>query len=421
MKKFLLVLLTVLMTLTCFGCSGGEKEVDETPLIEIIKQIEPTTVGFYLAGESKNIEDYKDAKFIVANPIKTAEDAAIEDLRNTMRWDKVNVDNQASVLGAVDALTAEDGEKKVLVINDAYIDALKSNELIKGLLDGIVPVYTYNAETAYDYSLTDKPFQVMIYGSDDRDSAINDHSRYDTDIILTVNPLTKQVLMIGIPRDSYVYNTAHDGYDKLTHLGDDGPENSLAGINNKFESSINNYVLTNFTEFVNLVDFFGGLDIYNPYSFSNIWGDYVQKGDIHLDGDHALRYARERKNLPDGDMSRNGHQLILLKALMEKFISLETIAKFDETINQVQKCFQTNLTTKQLLGLAVMEYSEKPDWNMVSYHLYAEYELKDTATYKDQGQLRCGDLYQPDVDFAIAEMNKVMNGEIITQGTLPSD
>ncbi|MBQ1341340.1 MAG: hypothetical protein IIY33_02535, partial [Erysipelotrichaceae bacterium] len=153
MKKIIIVTLAVFMMLACFGCSKEEVPVDETPLIDLIKGIEPTTMGFYTMGESQNIDDYKDAKFIVANPIKTSEDAALDDLKNSKRWDNITVENKDSVLEAINAFIAEGDEKKILVLNNAYIDTLKGNELVGGLLDSVKPVHTYDAETAYDYSL----------------------------------------------------------------------------------------------------------------------------------------------------------------------------------------------------------------------------------------------------------------------------
>ena len=53
----------------------------------------------------------------------------------------------------------------------------------------------------------------------------------DVNILLMVNPKINKITTISIPRDSYVPNPALNyGSDKLTHLGNNGPENSIAGI-----------------------------------------------------------------------------------------------------------------------------------------------------------------------------------------------
>ena len=49
-----------------------------------------------------------------------------------MRWENINVETHDSILEAINALTEESDSNRVLVINDAYIDAIKNNELIGG-------------------------------------------------------------------------------------------------------------------------------------------------------------------------------------------------------------------------------------------------------------------------------------------------
>ena len=121
-------------------------------------------------------------------------------------------------------------------------------------------------------------------------------------------------------------NPAHEYKDdKLTHLGDDGPQNLLEGLNIMFKTDVKLYAVTNFTEFTRLIDLLGGLDIYNPYTFTNIWNETVYEGNIHLDGAAALRYARERQHIPEGDIGRNKHQAILLKALIRKVLAFDSI------------------------------------------------------------------------------------------------
>ena len=62
MKRIIVVLLAVFMMLACFGCSKEEEPVDETPLIEELKQIKPTTIGFYGNNSKESIEDYENAE-----------------------------------------------------------------------------------------------------------------------------------------------------------------------------------------------------------------------------------------------------------------------------------------------------------------------------------------------------------------------
>lgn len=418
-------MLSVMMMFTCSACKPEEKEIDETPLVEALQAINPTTVGFYTVGESKDIKDYKDARYIIIDPIMTSEIEGIEYLRNIMRWNEVNIVNEGKILDAVNALiSTEDEEKKILVINDASVETLKTNELVNGSLDNISSVYTYEAETAYDFSLTDKPFQIGIFGSDERvNEGVVDESRYDVDMIMTVNPVTHQVLLVSTPRDSYVPNPAHDyQYDKLTHLGDDGPENSLKGLSLLYDLDLKLYMITSFPEFTNLVDLLGGLDIYNPYTFSPYGTNYYfYEGNLHIDGAHALLYARERYVLRNGDIDRCKHAIVLVRGITKRMLAVENLANFDTVMQQIKNCFHTNVSMKQMYGLAVMEYLDRPDWEVIEYTIWDDvYELAPTATYSELGYLNVGYPYQPDVDYVSQEMKKMLSGEVIAQGSLPS-
>ena len=62
-------------------------------------------------------------------------------------------------------------------------------------------------------------------------------------MIMAVNPKYKQILLVSIPRDFYVKNPAlGNELDKLTHLGNNGIENTLDGINQEFDLEIKSYI-----------------------------------------------------------------------------------------------------------------------------------------------------------------------------------
>lgn len=96
---------------------------------------------------------------------------------------------------------------------------------------------------------------------------------------MVVNPTSRQILLVSIPRDYYIENPGlSDGMDKLTHLGNRGIRNTLDGINRKFNLNLTDYLCTNFTHFEALVDALGGVTINNPYAF-----DGENSGDYHFD------------------------------------------------------------------------------------------------------------------------------------------
>lgn len=439
MNKIMILLLSVLMLLS--GCSGNpdntEKEVSN-----LFSSIEPNRIGIYVINDEISPDSLKDYTLLYQTEFTKGQDAAIQYLSDVHRWGSLTKEEKATAYQAFKDF-AEDHEKKALVMDTAYVDALKDNEKTNELVKDFKLVWEYDEVSSYDFSLVNNPFQIYIIGVDDRAPELNDYSHYDVDILLTVNPNTKQVLVLSVPRDAYVKNYAYEeNRDKLDYTGKDGLDNAKMAINEYFDLDISLYVLTNFAEFQKMIDAMGGLDFYNPYTFKldngigggilyygNIYTFY--EGDYHVNGAEALAYARERYTLYEylgapvgkynGDMARNMHALILMKAIIKKLVSLETLVNYEKLMEQIKNCFHTNISFSQMYALAIMQFTEHPDWNIVYQHIYADYVHDICASEPESGPLTVGLLDENDVEYVKGLMNKVMAGETITQEPIPSE
>ena len=67
-------------------------------------------------------------------------------------------------------------------------------------------------------NVTEQPFNVYISGIDTYGN-INKVSRSDVNMIMTVDPVRKKILLTSIPRDMYVTLHSYGAKDKLTHTG----------------------------------------------------------------------------------------------------------------------------------------------------------------------------------------------------------
>ena len=439
MRKIMILLLSILMLLS--GC-GGSPDNTEKEITDLIGSIEPKRIGIYVLDENVSTDALKDYTLICQTEFTKGQDAAIQYLSDVNRWGTLAKEEKPTVYQAVKEFV-ENHERRALVMDAAYVDALKNNEKAKEFVKDLKLVWEYDDINAYDFSLVNNPFQMYIFGSDDRAPEINENSHYDVDIILTVNPKTKQVLVLSVPRDAYVKNFANDEKrDKLDYTGIAGMDNAKKAINDYFDLDISLYVLTNFTEFQKMIDAMGGLDFYNPYTFkldNGIGGGVPYYGNIrtfyegnqHVNGAEALAYARERYTLYEylgapvgkynGDMARNMHALILMKAIIKKLVSLETLVNYENLMEQIKNCFHTNISFSQMYALAIMQFTEHPEWNIVYQHIYAEYVHDVCASEPDLGPLTVGLLDENDVEYVKDLMNKVMNGETITQEPIPSE
>jgi LCP family protein required for cell wall assembly len=263
---------------------------------------------------------------------------------------------------------------------------------------------------------------VFIAGSDSRASELTLYTRTDVDMLMTVDPVNKQILLISMPRDWYVKNPAlGNGYDKLTHLGNNGIQNTVDGLNQEYDFDyIKNYLEVNFVTFSNIISAVGGIEIDNPYEFTDEQGDTFAQGNVYLNSTTALNYVRDRHTLANGDYGRNEHQAIVLQAIIQKMISKEVITNFNSLLENLQGNFLTNISSDDIYSLAAMQLNDGGNWKFISYHLGGVGDHNTTASMGSM-ELYVSYPIEAQIKFAKEQMSEVMNGKAIEQQTLPAE
>ena len=254
-----------------------------------------------------------------------------------------------------------------------------------------------------------EPFSVYISGIDVY-GEITAESRSDVNIIATVNPNTKEVLLTTTPRDYYVeIPGVSNGYkDKLTHAGTYGVASSVATLEQLYEVEIPFYVRVNFTSLIEMVDILGGIDVKSDLAFTT--GPEsgciveVKEGINHFDGKQALAFARERHSLADGDNQRGKNQQKIIEALIDKAASPIILLKLPQLLDKAGEYTDTNMATSQIQELARAQLTGLGGWKVHS--LAAEGTGKKAYCYSYSG----GSLYVtvPD-ETSVANIKDAMN------------
>jgi LCP family protein required for cell wall assembly len=118
----------------------------------------------------------------------------------------------------------------------------------------------------------------------------------DVVMILHLNPDTKAVSILSIPRDLFIPNARTTGANKIDAALAQSPSQLVAAVQEDFGIPIQHYVELNFETFASVVDALGGINMYFPMP---IFDDYsgitvTSPGCIHLDGVRALQVVRAR-------------------------------------------------------------------------------------------------------------------------------
>lgn len=227
------------------------------------------------------------------------------------------------------------------------------------------------SEAAAAVNVSEDPFSVYISGIDVYGD-ITQQSRSDVNIIATVNPKTKQILLVTTPRDYYVpIPGVSEGYpDKLTHAGTYGIATSMATLEELYDVDIPFYVRVNFTSLIEMVDTLGGIDVESDIAFTT--GEEsglvveVKEGTNHFNGQEALAFCRERHALAEGDNQRGKNQQAVIEAMLKKAMSPSILIKGPRLIDQVSGNTETNMSTSQLQELVRVQLAGMNGWDVVS-------------------------------------------------------
>lgn len=216
----------------------------------------------------------------------------------------------------------------------------------------------------------DKPFTMLLLGTDEDAS-----SKGNSDVIMlvTVNPKTMNVTMLNIPRDTnFRLACTNDNERKINYASDDC---IIKTLNQIFNVNIDYYVKVDFKLVVDLVDILGGIDMNVPHAIceqnsKRQWGKnvvLVEKGEQKLNGEQALALARHRKNnTPEhykycpkdkkyqeglfNDFVRNEMQQEIIKAIITKAKTINSIDKFQTILSKLSSRVNTNMGSNTILS-----------------------------------------------------------------------
>lgn len=238
----------------------------------------------------------------------------------------------------------------VLILAGTTYGAFLYNKAHSVMNDSYKPLErdTVQKDTKTDPKLENT--SILFIGVDDSDTRnFKSGSRSDALVLATFNEKAKSIKLLSIPRDSYVYIPEVGREDKITHAhAFGGPEATIETVEELFDIPIDYYVKMNFNAFIDIVDALGGIEVEVPYDMSEM-DSHDTKGAIQLkeglqelDGEEALALARTRKK--DSDIERGKRQQEILKAIINKAVSVKGITKYANVMEAVGDNMTTDLT-----------------------------------------------------------------------------
>jgi polyisoprenyl-teichoic acid--peptidoglycan teichoic acid transferase len=193
-----------------------------------------------------------------------------------------------------------------------------------------------------------EPFSVLLLGVDERE---NDKGRSDSMIVLTVNPDTKSVKMISIPRDTLTDIVGHGTRDKINHAyAFGGVEMAMDTVEGLLDIPIDYYAQINMEGFEDIVNAVGGVTVNNDLNFS--YGGYsFEEGKLTLSGKEALAFSRMRYEDPRGDFGRQLRQREVIQGVIREGASVSSLWNFDNIFDALGNNVKTNLKFEEMVDI----------------------------------------------------------------------
>ncbi len=373
-KNIFMLLVTIVMVIELLFCFYGTRTFD------LLNKITDTGIRVETYGVYVNVNysysDIKDLNNKTITYLHMENDTEIQTALD--KFDKevdieYTLDSKDNLEDLVKYLVDEKTDAIFMsssyedIVKEEYEDSYSSLKLLYSF-----DIINYVKTETSGKDVTNDTFTVYISGID-TSGKVGTKARTDVNILLTINPKTHQILMVNTPRDYYVPLKTSGKNDKLTHSGIYGLEESIGTVENLYDVDIDYYVRINFTSFMKIINALGGIEVDVQKSFceQDSKRDFdnqicLKKGKQKLNGEQALAYARHRKTLPKGDMSRGENQMDILEAMMKKAMSPAILKGYDNIIKALMGNVITNMTSDTMITFARKQLSKNTEWNFTS-------------------------------------------------------
>jgi len=240
----------------------------------------------------------------------------------------------------------------------AYKTFIATGKIITENTSGTAPAFLDNVGPRELKGEGDGRINILLLGAGGEDHS----GTYltDTIMVVSIDPENKDVAMLSIPRDFYIY-IPDSGYNRINaayYIGERAKKNGGLAfakdlISDFLDINIHYGLLVDFEGFKDIVDALGGITVdvkkaLNDSSYPTERGGYqtvsFKKGIQKMNGSDALKFARSRYSTSDFDRAERQQQIMV--AIKEKVLRMDTLlnpAKTSSLIDALGNHLKTDI------------------------------------------------------------------------------
>ena len=380
-------------------------------------QVQETKDIYYIVVNSESeFDSLKSIDGKIINYYNDSED--YETLKNNVKAKVSVVMNEVEDYSELMDSVVSD-KTKIILIDESSYDAYIENSDDEKLKDKFKVLDKFEITKKLDISdskkdITSEPFIIYLSGIDTRSGKMPTKSLSDVNMYLVVNPQTRKILMVNVPRDYYVQIHGTSGLkDKLTHAGmRGGVKLSKATMEDLLGYKADYYARVNFNAVIKLVDAIGGITINSDvnYTFS-CWTDrgcVFKPGNNKVKGRCALAFARERHAYTSGDRHRGENQQQVIQLVVNKLTSSKSlIMNYEKILNALSGSFESNLSTNNITSLVQFQINDMRGWKFETSNLNGSTGMEPCYSFP-RGKLSVMYQNQKTIDAAKKKIKEVL-------------
>ncbi|MCP2014426.1 LCP family protein required for cell wall assembly [Deinococcus sp. HSC-46F16] len=173
--------------------------------------------------------------------------------------------------------------------------------------------------------------------------------RGDVLLVLTLDPVERQLTLLSVPRDTRVNLPGHGLVKINAAYAYGGARLQTEAIERFLGLPMDKYVEISLGGFRRAIDEVGGVTVNPPFAFT-LDGQSFTPGPVRLSGEQALAYARMRKQDPRGDLGRNARQQEVVRRLMAELGERST-GELQALLERLQGDLRTNFSPTEVVRL----------------------------------------------------------------------
>lgn len=215
------------------------------------------------------------------------------------------------------------------------------------------------AEFSLPFGLRKQNILLLGVDSNGEGSDLWKGTRTDTIVLINIDPKSKSLNAISIPRDSKVYLPKNNGVQKINAAHAIGGINmAIRTIEDTLGIKVDKYIMVHDEAVRKIVEALGGVDIYVEKNMH--YNDYsgnlhinLTKGHHHLNSEEVIGYLRFRHDAM-GDIGRTQRQQWFLRGLLQELQKPQTIAKIPDILSVAKKYVKTDMSLYEMSQYAAL-------------------------------------------------------------------